>query len=318
MTACSVASMVILSPSTKRQDGAASYTVNPYHVLQVRQDATVSEITQNYRRLALWHHPGRGNITDNKELQRRAHVFEILAACYETLVYYGNEYNTCLHCLEHTPLKGEIYVGGKRMIVFGGSLDDDYEVVPTLLKASSSSHDDEQSDCRQQHEDTHRYMREGPLALLYRARHYEPFTNPYDVFEQVFGHAVFARPTPQEQLLQWSVFNDEPTTTTPSPAIWTGSTIKRKDGTVVSFTSRTLLNRRVTRTETTSIDSNGRTRVSVQVTSEELFPAEQDVIVPKRMCCQSTMEDVLLHEESSLCSWPELASPCGWLFPTAE
>ena len=33
--------------------------VNPFHVLQVRQDATVDEIRQHYRRLALWHHPGR-------------------------------------------------------------------------------------------------------------------------------------------------------------------------------------------------------------------------------------------------------------------
>ena len=33
------------------------------------------------------------------------------------------------------------------------------------------------------------------LALLYRARHYTPFTNPFTVFEQVFGgHAIFERP----------------------------------------------------------------------------------------------------------------------------
>ena len=31
------------------------------------------------------------------ELQRRAHVFCVLAACYETLVYYREEYNACLH-----------------------------------------------------------------------------------------------------------------------------------------------------------------------------------------------------------------------------
>jgi hypothetical protein len=33
--------------------------VDPYQVLQVRRDATRSELRQAYRKLALWHHPGR-------------------------------------------------------------------------------------------------------------------------------------------------------------------------------------------------------------------------------------------------------------------
>jgi hypothetical protein len=84
--------------------------VDPYRVLQVRRDATPQEIRHAYRRLSLWHHPGRsihiemntsnnnnnnsnnssnGN-TDNSaecaERYRRCQVFEILAACYETLL----------------------------------------------------------------------------------------------------------------------------------------------------------------------------------------------------------------------------------------
>jgi len=62
--------------------------VNPYQVLQVRRDATPQEIRQAYRRLALWHHPGRccGGTTTPDERNRRLHVFEILAASYETLL----------------------------------------------------------------------------------------------------------------------------------------------------------------------------------------------------------------------------------------
>lgn len=77
--------------------------VDPYRVLQVRRDATSQEIRHAYRRLSLWHHPGRSihietttsnnnsnNNSDNgaecAERYRRCQVFEILAACYETLL----------------------------------------------------------------------------------------------------------------------------------------------------------------------------------------------------------------------------------------
>ncbi|KAL7565532.1 hypothetical protein ACA910_003811 [Epithemia clementina (nom. ined.)] len=62
--------------------------VSPYQVLQVRRDATTSEIQHAYRRLALWHHPGRccGGAISPEERCRRQHVFEILAASYETLL----------------------------------------------------------------------------------------------------------------------------------------------------------------------------------------------------------------------------------------
>ena len=301
--------MVMLSEGPRRKH------VNPYHVLQVRSDATLSEIRQHYRRLALWHHPGRcATSTNDRELQRRAQVFEILAACYETLVYHRNEYNTCLHSLNHSPLKGEIHVGGKRMIVFG-SVDEDYEVAPALaLSSSSDSEDDEHG--------RHDEMKEGPMALLYRARHYEPFTNPYDVFEEAFGHAVFPRPTESEQQQHhsnWVVFVEP---AAQLPAIWTGSTVKRRDGTVVSYRSRVLYSRKVTRIETTSVDEKGRKRVNVQVTSEPVSDVD-DAVVSKRACkcCPSTAEQISV-DEASFCSWPEmndfdLASPCRWLWPTA-
>lgn len=68
--------------------GKFSVGVNPYQILQVRRDATPSEIRHAYRRLALWHHPGRcvGETATAEERSRRLHVFEVLAASYETLL----------------------------------------------------------------------------------------------------------------------------------------------------------------------------------------------------------------------------------------
>ncbi len=62
------------------QTSNSDEAVNPYHVLQIRRDATPSEIRQAYRRLALWHHPGP-KADCREERQRRLHVFEVLAAC---------------------------------------------------------------------------------------------------------------------------------------------------------------------------------------------------------------------------------------------
>jgi curved DNA-binding protein CbpA len=67
---------------------APSSFVDPYHVLQVRRDATPMEIRRAYQRLALWHHPGRStmDVIPPQERARRRQVFEVLAACYETLI----------------------------------------------------------------------------------------------------------------------------------------------------------------------------------------------------------------------------------------
>lgn len=253
-------------------------------------------------------------------------MFCILAACYETLVYHGHEYSICLHTLEHAPLKGEIYVGGRRMTVF--TLEQECEVViPTLTKTSSSSESEDDDDfltCRQE-ETLRHHTNNGPLELMYKARHYKPFTNPYLVFEKVFGHDVFPQPPllPQHEYdkQQWlEPSTTTATTTTSLPSIWTGSTIRKRDGTLVSTTSRTLHNTRVTKTETTCVDNKGKTHVFVQVTSESVGDLGNGAVndmpanIIYRSCCQ--MEDTLLleHEESSsACSvWPEIMSPCGW------
>eukprot|EP00536_Pseudo-nitzschia_multiseries_P011479 jgi/Psemu1/29098/gm1.29098_g len=60
--------------------------VNPYRVLELRRDATHSEIVGSYRKLALIYHPGR-KIACPVERRKRLQFFEVLAACYETLMH---------------------------------------------------------------------------------------------------------------------------------------------------------------------------------------------------------------------------------------
>jgi hypothetical protein len=108
------------------QTSNSDEAVNPYHVLQIRRDATPSEIRQAYRRLSLWHHPGR-KADCREERQRRLQVFEILAACYETLM--GDEsrrmLDGLLRDLEAKRLtttlssglpRGQMFVGGKLVL----------------------------------------------------------------------------------------------------------------------------------------------------------------------------------------------------------
>eukprot|EP00537_Pseudo-nitzschia_pungens_P006447 CAMPEP_0172357960 /NCGR_PEP_ID=MMETSP1060-20121228/2306_1 /TAXON_ID=37318 /ORGANISM="Pseudo-nitzschia pungens, Strain cf. cingulata" /LENGTH=485 /DNA_ID=CAMNT_0013078923 /DNA_START=212 /DNA_END=1666 /DNA_ORIENTATION=+ len=60
--------------------------VNPYRVLELRRDATHAEIVGSYRKLALIYHPGR-KIACPLERRKRLQFFEVLAACYETLMH---------------------------------------------------------------------------------------------------------------------------------------------------------------------------------------------------------------------------------------
>ena len=152
----------------------ANSTINPYHILQVRHDATKGEIKQAYRRLALFHHPGRKlglschdeatipvqqPITSKSENQtnmqhstssfmkeqedlRKKYVFEVLAACYETLIcpesrrrydialklgnagssrcrtesFNDNNIRYSNSILQEGLPAGEMFVGGKRIV----------------------------------------------------------------------------------------------------------------------------------------------------------------------------------------------------------
>jgi hypothetical protein len=308
------------SPITHRDNNLQRYNfsttpVNPYQVLQVRTDATIPEIKQNYRRLSLLHHPGRKALNVDI-IQNRAKVFQVLAACYETLVYHREYYDALVHSAP--PLKGEILVGGKKMTTFRSQ----EERVPDLETSSSDEEEEHYTS-----KDTSQLF-PCPLALLFKARHYEPFTNPYDVFGSVFGHDVFCRPNlPQ---IQWL-----PTVPTKSAAAeWTESITKAKDGTVVGLTSRTLGDRRVTRRETTTVDPSGQRHVQIEVFSEQIRMVDSQDVVPHNspcpwysLCVAARHDDHVaesrdlksssLHreeEEEERCYWPEMSLCGGNLF----
>jgi hypothetical protein len=315
------------------QTSNSAAAVNPYHVLQIRRDATPSEIREAYRRLSLWHHPGR-KIDCPEERQRRLQVFEILAACYETLMENESRgmLDGLLRDLEATRLRtrlssglprGQMFVGGKLLVGNDDSPvlskspvactlpplteegeDGEHEGLPTLSPASShsSSSSEEQNDdqlmvlscalpasvCYRPDDlpslinastsgsdevaEEHYSQAEtdrlfgGPISLLCRARNWEPFTDAFVVFEQVFGTPLF-KVDPQEigRLPEW-----QPLRSTRSSA-WTGSSKTKRNGTIVFTTSRVLHNRRLTRTETSKVDHRTGLRKSVStVTAEDL------------------------------------------------
>jgi hypothetical protein len=367
--------MVLLSPISLRPNHHqhtilsehSDNTVNPFRVLQVRQDATVDEVRNHYRRLALWHHPGRrkimsiSSVLDSSsvmELQRRAHVFCVLAACYETLVDYREEYNACLHNTTTyppqpppPPLKGRVLVGGKRLVtVFGSSSPIEKDAASrkqccsTCEEEEECLHDDGTTTtcCHEDFAMKKMYHHGGPLALLYRARHYTPFTDPFTVFEQAFGgRAVLERPMKR---LEFSIglplvpCNDdwECWHTTPPPpvaAAWTNCTKIEKDGSIVNITSRTLHGILISKTETKTVDKEGKTRIHIQVTSEPAIDVctsarQEQHKASQNVCCHCTKMNNNSNnkasqddDELSLCSWPELSelsSPCNWLFPSSE
>jgi hypothetical protein len=122
-------------------------TVNPYHILQVRRDATTSEIRKSYRRLALLNHPGRGHDSGDQR-KRRLQMFEILAASYEALVGKESRRRFDLHLSVvenlrfNRGLAGEMFIGGKRLgtrPIAPETPIQEIEILPRLVRSDSSS-----------------------------------------------------------------------------------------------------------------------------------------------------------------------------------
>lgn len=352
------------------QTSNSDEAVNPYHVLQIRRDATPSEIRQAYRRLALWHHPGR-KVDCLEERQRRLQVFEILAACYETLI--GNEsrrmLDGLLRDLEATRLKtrlssglprGQMFVGGKllvgnddsallsKSIVASTALseegqDGEHEGLPNLSPASShssssseepnydrltvlscslpvsvydrpddlpslvnasTSGSDEVAEEHYSQAETDRLFG-GPISLLCRARNWEPFTDAFDVFQQVFGAPLY-KVDPQEigRLTGW-----QPLRTTRSSA-WTGSSETKPNGDTVFTTSRILHNRRLTRTETIKVDHRTGLRKSVATVTAENLDGPMDNYAGSN-CLSCVGNEISCRDH---CRYGEDDAICGDLF----
>ena len=112
-----------LSPNTAG-DAGNDPPANPYQILQIRRDATAMEIRQSYKRLALWHHPGRKQSLQapQQERLRRFQFFNLLAACYETLINSDTRrrYDNICRELEQLKLQagvpGAMFVGGKPLL----------------------------------------------------------------------------------------------------------------------------------------------------------------------------------------------------------
>jgi curved DNA-binding protein CbpA len=311
------------SPNKKNNSTLSSSNaaplVNPYHVLQIRQDASPSEIRHSYRRLALWHHPGRSH-DSLLERRQRLQVFETISASFETLIEKDSRrrYDLFLKGRFTAVLPiGELFVGGKLLVdssvdgdkqhhrrghsvdsfgtistkssgsntlinCFDGpktgdtrkrnelpalsrssslssqsSISDEDEngdeyYLPQRLRVSVDLSDDEQvAEVHFTEAETNRLFG-GPLAHLYRARRWNAFTDPFILFRGVFGSHIFGGFHPdqiQGPLEQWMPLR--PTRN----AAWMGSSRRLDDGvTTVFTTTRTLHDRRLTRTETVSID----------------------------------------------------------------
>ncbi|KAL3934991.1 MAG: hypothetical protein SGARI_003151 [Bacillariaceae sp.] len=385
---------------SRRRKQALHAAVDPYQVLELRRDATDTEIVRSYKKLALWHHPGRGRGKEPaEETQRRWMFFQILSNCYETLIHKESrrKFDVQMKRLERKRLAGTAKntvsaatskellprssisgistqkSGGRRSrLNTGTSLSSNHHVlvhqeegVPALTKSSSteeshpSSRNMEASSsststmiaapglgffCAPQliqdpsgknsneitdssktlevgnnsstsrstsAEEPEMHFTEatvnrlfgGPLAPLHQARNFEPFTDPFVIFEKVFGNPVFPRVT-QQDLVENSTTLTTTTQISSSnqlalchghkPSGWTGSAHKDPDGlTTVFVSSRIFHDRKITRTETVHLDPE-----TGQARSEVTVDAEQYVVEPvekEQGKCGGASEWILCH-----------------------
>ena len=301
-------------------------SVNPYHVLQVRQDATPSEIRQSYKRLALFHHPGRSLNVSLEERRRRFQVFEAISFAYETLIDKESKkrFDTLLRRAERDRITaglpvGELHVGGQTVIedhaedtalfqcpyeplscgrgqvhdlIDDDSDENDDDLVPNMSPVSSQStflygdsfdeleeeelmdhhtfgvtvdvSDHDEAEIHFSKAENNRQFG-GHLSLLYRARRWEEFKDPLDMFNTVFGSRIF-RISAKEigRLQEWTEHR-------PARNIaWTGSSETLGDGTTIFTTKRSLHDRTITRTESISVNSDTNfARCLVRVSSED-------------------------------------------------
>ena len=234
--------------------------INPYHLLQVRQDATPAEIRGAYRRLALWHHPGRRKTGDLSagDVQRQYDVFAMLAASYETLINKGSR--QMYDALLRQDFDGEVWVGGRpwspRLSPTFSSDSENVECdIPAALQSTTADSvgNDESRDA---------------LSSFVKARRGRSLSDPYDVFESVFGSRPFERQKPCSVPAAVVTAASRPT------SAWTASTRILQNGSVVSTTSRVLHDRKLTRTEIITEFPDGRKRTVINVTGEDI--AEQE------------------------------------------
>lgn len=139
-------------------------SLDPFQLLRIRRDATDGELLASYRRLALLYHPKRLSSSSHNDIIL---LFTQVAAAYETLIDDKSRTAVC-RLLDHNT---------------------NHRRRPIVATNSSTS---------TTLEDTQHYSKEatemlfgGPmLQLMYQARRFEEFTDPYVLFEQVFGSSL--------------------------------------------------------------------------------------------------------------------------------
>jgi curved DNA-binding protein CbpA len=186
----------------------------------------------------------------------------------------------------------------------------------------------------------------GPLQLLYRARRWKPFTDPYKVFESVFGTSLGAvTPVPASTPTTTTCNGSEMEKTTPksktpsTPSVtntsntitqpWhklerTVSTpkgghtraIRQDDGSLLLLTSRIVHHKRITRCERRWVDpTTGQIHAEVSVTSEVLHDDDDDVTKTNKdqaLLMHPNSHQVILCDDVIpffMCSWE--GAMCG-------
>jgi curved DNA-binding protein CbpA len=152
---------------------------------------------------------------------------------------------------------------------------------PSLVDATTS--EDEEDAEAHFTESTTRRLFGGPLSNLFKARNFEAFSDPYDIFEGVFGSQPFPRVSRKDIRCADDAIGVRTTdpvllTSPRSPAAWRGEKHISSDGkSTIYTTSRIVHDRRLTRTETVTRTPNGMTKTYVSVTAEQLTPTNVSV-----------------------------------------
>jgi len=365
--------------------------VNPYRVLELRRDATPSEIIGSYRKLALMYHPGR-KISCPLERRKRIQTFEVLAACYETLMHteFRRKCDALLKDMEKkqnssskrqattrqpkqllssalslnigssqlaiksadsipglipstsssnsgepknsnsvggsgetndtvlrnncTAIGGLLTCAGdSRALTVSTSMNNSFAIsrdgtkgYKSLADTSSSLSHSQSAEEGEVHfsEATVNRLFGGPMASLHRARNFQAFSDPYLVFDKVFGNRkpMFPRITladipsladdtldeVQENRYQTGISNSLVRSSSshfghPGLAPFSPSAKNKNNGddksanTKVFVSSRITNGRKITKTETVHVDpTTGVASVNVTVDSEYLEPAKSN------------------------------------------
>jgi hypothetical protein len=203
--------------------------------------------------------------------------------------------------------------------IAGGPLEPSSHILTPNANASDAiSKDAKHSNMKQ---DTKRHFR-GPLHTLYRARNWQPFSDPVQVFAEVFDTDAWTpkNPSTTAAVVVWKKNDaDLLPMQQPNANSWAGSTVRQPDGSVVLTTTRQWHNRRLRRTEVVRAVA-GKRHSHVTVTSESADRDEQRqeeqaaarCIVPRgrEMCCSRRQQDHDDREEFVATNW----SFCGSLF----